>query len=280
MAQRRFGIPWCFSAIRRQGVSPAASYQVRCPAVRFSGENMIRVVRFWARRYAYESEYDGGCIAMLGWIHFGTHYIATFIDFWQLRPRRFLLFKEETPTRYMPPAQFWVASLSLIFLLDLAAYSFENYERAISVFYGNVTHYGMAVRGIVHSIGMLLISSFFYFLASRLWPVRGRPRITRILEMQFYLIAIRLPATGLFILIAPWWNVFHTIDGDPTDAGYAWYGLLATYFVLTWLFWSCPYIAVLNGVSTVRAAAGMALWAVVFYPVVLLIAVVVIYFLS
>ena len=188
---------------------------------------------------------------MLGWFQFGAHYyIDTFIDFLKLRPRRFLLFKEETPSLYMPPAQFGVVSLSLIFLLNLAAYS--------------VTDYGMAVLGMVYLIGTLLIISFFYFLASRLWPIRGRPKFTQILDMQFYMIATTFPGAGLVTLIAPWWNVFHTIDGDLTDAGYALVGLLTTYYVLIWLFWICPYIGVLNGVSTVRAASGMALWIVVF----------------
>ena len=186
---------------------------------------------------------------MLGWFQFGKHYIATVIDILQLRPRRFLLFKEETPSRYMPPAQFGVASLSLIFLLNLAAYP--------------VTDYGTAVLGIVYLIGTLLIISFFYFLASRLWPIRGRPKFTQILDMQFYMIATTFPGAGLVTLIAPWY-VFNTIDGDLTDAGYALVGLLTTYYVLIWLFWICPYIAVLNGVSTVRAASGMALWIVVF----------------
>ena len=68
---------------------------------------------------------------MLGWFQFGKHYIATVIDIFQLRPRRFLLFKEETPSRYMPPVQFGVASLSLIFLLNLAAYPVTDYRTAV-----------------------------------------------------------------------------------------------------------------------------------------------------
>ena len=47
-------------------------------------------------------------------------YIRTFLEFWSLRPRRFMEALDRNPSRYLTPYQFFSHSLVIVFLLFVA----------------------------------------------------------------------------------------------------------------------------------------------------------------
>ncbi len=211
---------------------------------------------------------------MSTWFQFGSLYIVTFVDFWRLRPRKFLCRKEHQPNQYMLPAQFWLASATLMFTLDIASYSFPEYRHAMS--YDSATFnegsaFGLAVQSIVFLIFIQLVSCLFYFLSSRVWPIKGRPHFSDLLDMQFYLIAIRLPAAAAITMLAPAFGRVLSDSAQPTAAMYILATVLFSYLILTWLFWSCPFVAVLNRVSTPRAIFGTFICGIVFYPMLMIL---------
>ena len=199
---------------------------------------------------------------MIKWLGVGERYILTSLDFWRLRPRRFMMRREARPSRYLSPVQFLLVSLIIFFGLNFLIFSFPNVRESISWILSSddPRMYG-AVLAVLYTIVALLLGSILYLAISKLWPIRGPATYLQIIEFQCYMTAISLPMTGLMVVIAPCWRTF---VGDGSigieDLGLAINATIILYSILTALFWQWPGIAVLNRTSTARIGLAVVFW--------------------
>lgn len=188
-------------------------------------------------------------------------FVTTVVDFWRLRPKRFLLKRDQDPSRYLTPYEFLATSLGLGFTMYVATISLIQSEvyKATGDQDGTSVE-ALATRLLAYLVAVLVLNSILFRAISRVWPVRGRATFLSIFQFQCYTLAIFLPGMALDLLftplvvagilrkIIPDWSILVLI------APIAGIGLVGT------LFWEFPGVAFLNGVSTRRLWAGYLFW--------------------
>ena len=197
-------------------------------------------------------------------LHLAENYLVTTLDFWRLRPKRFMAAKRQNPTRYMPPYQFLVLSLGIAFLCYVAAY-FLSLSLNLSEPNANPEALArvLALRLVTYLCFVLLLSSLFYRAISRIWPISGRASFLSILEMQCYMQAIWLPIYALDLFLIPLFTDLEATEVLSRRGADITFLVLGTIFgtVLS-LFWLIPGVATVNGVSAARIWAGLLFWGV------------------
>lgn len=193
-------------------------------------------------------------------------YINTFLDFWWLRPRKFIAAKNRDPSRYQSPYQFLVASLKIAFGVYIAIFIVSQSMILETTGQSHVTPPGdHAYIYIVLMIvpAMLFANSLILRAISRIWPVRGCATFSSIFELQCYTLAIRLPAIAL-LLITPLFMKYQEHGILPALDITLIFMILHTVDVVigvaSLLFWDLPGAAAVNGVSTPRMWAGLLFW--------------------
>lgn len=188
-------------------------------------------------------------------------YGTTFIDFWRLRPRKFLPALERDPNRYLSPMQFLAISLGIAFSLGVVAITLSLTVLESASGQEQIGDpKALSARLVVFTFAMLVVGALSYRVISFLWPVRGRALFRQIFEFQCYYMAVILPMSAIDVLVGPavvelvareivpvW------VGGLPFLFGYG-FGTVAA------IFYSVPGIAYLNGVSSVRLLMGTLLW--------------------
>ena len=186
-------------------------------------------------------------------------YVITFIDFWKLRPRRFVLSYEESPSKYLPPFQFWGFSLIILFALFVAeiALTIEISVDDVRVMGQKVPAEALATWHLTFLVFLTVVFSLLYRAVSRIWPIRGNATFRSILELQCYTHAILIPLAAFLFLVSPFIG---------KESRVLW-GIVVTvvYSLLTVFPWNLPAVAVANGVSSLRMFAGMLFWVAVLY---------------
>jgi hypothetical protein len=194
-------------------------------------------------------------------------YVKTLVEFWALRPRAFLERRKIEPSRYLSPSQFFLASLSILAVLYLATFSFykdlpvdiiERYPMLKQT--GDPKTYVVVLLTAV-VLGSLL-SSVGVKACAALWPIKGRVTFGRIVDFQFYLMAIILPMGTIDLLAAPILLNYVSESRSP----YAVYALYVPFIVgylagsILWFVYVLPGLSKLYGVSALRMFAGLTLW--------------------
>ena len=95
-------------------------------------------------------------------------YLATFLDFWRLRPRRFFTQISDEPQRYLSPAQF--IGMSSILLLALLGVAFALGQADLEKLAGEKMPSPEASAGrlLVFFIFILVVNTLFYRIVSPL----------------------------------------------------------------------------------------------------------------
>ena len=206
---------------------------------------------------------------MAFWINYVDRYAITFIDFWRLRPKRFIAAKNRDPNRYLSPYQFLYGSLCIEFGIYAAAFSLNQSEIYAVTGQPPITSANaLAVRFLAYTFVMLIVGALGGRAVSRIWPVRGSATFSSIFEIQCYMLAIILPVMIYDLLIGPLHTALVAREVLP-----AW-SIVISYMVgvvigtLGGLFWNIPGVAVVNGVSTRRMLSGVLLWGAVFWCIV------------
>ena len=191
-------------------------------------------------------------------------YQITFIDFWRLRPRGFLIRVRAEPTKYLSAAQFMGVSSTLMLALIVIAMSVnqQNIEKITGSKMASPE--ALAGRYLVMILVVLLGNTLLYRIISPRWPVRGKVNFVSLFEFQCYMVAILIPFLVIDVVldpigislvaskVAPSWVLF-----IPAVIG----GVAG--FVCYFLYQN-PGIAALNGVSSLRMFLGTAFWVMVF----------------
>ena len=193
-------------------------------------------------------------------IEFADHYVKTVLDFWLLRPRGFFAEKNRDPSRYLSPYQFLFATLSIGFVIYVAAFTLNLSATQADPSSALVSAH--VIRLLTFLVVLLFLNSLIFRAISRIWPVRGNATFSSIFGFQCYMQAILLPAMVLDLLLGslltellaretlPAWSIL-----IPATVGYV-------LGVVGLLFWNLPGIAVVNGVSMRRVLAGLLFWSV------------------
>ena len=194
-------------------------------------------------------------------LEYGESYMLTFLDFWRFQPRKFIRRRQEDISLYMSPYKFAIFSVAILFALSLAIYSGDNTRIKILTALRlpiDLPEYTLAVMSVIISITSLVLSTLFYFLVVRVWPIRRCVDSLILLEFLCYMYAIRLPlsAFSLFFIL---WNA-QLLSSDNTAYAASCILLFYLYIFCMWIFRLWPGIAQIVGVSTLRAAIGSVIW--------------------
>lgn len=191
-------------------------------------------------------------------------FARTFIDFWRLRPKRFLSAVARSPMDYLTPYQFLVASLGIVFAMLVATIALVQGTMQGVTGQAPVTPaQALAVRTTVFVVANLVVGSLIFRSISRVWPVKGIASFRTIFELQCYMMAIITPLAAIDVLVAP---IIAELVGRNITPG--WTALLPSGLGLIvgfagFLFWNMPGVAHLNGVSTARLWLGLLFWSLV-----------------
>ena len=189
-------------------------------------------------------------------------YVTTSLDFWRLRPRKFLSQAKEEPSRYLSPAQF--AGVSSGIIIALAAVTLSVAHLDIEKINGSSmpSPEAFAVRTLVFLLSVLFANSLFYRVVSRFWPIRGKVTLVSVFEFQCYLSTVLVLASAVDVLIDPI-TISLVAHGAPSWVLFipAAIGGVAG-FVFFFLYQN-PGVAQLNDVSSLRMFLGTLFWVVV-----------------
>lgn len=194
-----------------------------------------------------------------------NRYINTFVDFWTLRPRRFVVACEQDPSKYLPPFQFWGISLGITFALfaaDITLTMIVDPSDATDTV-GLQSADVIALWALTVLVVVTVVYSLFYRAVSRLWPIRGKGTFKSIFSLQCYTQAILIPLAAVLFIVSPFL-------GENRLS----FALVVGYFygLVTGFFWNLPAVAVANGVSTIRTIAGLLFWVFIVALVVVAVA--------
>jgi hypothetical protein len=191
-------------------------------------------------------------------------YATTFLDFWRLRPRKFLPAAQREPAKYITPLQFLTLSLGLVFTLlgvgiTLSLTALQSVSGSNQV--GDPK--ALAARQVVLIFFMLVVGALAWRITSVLWPVRGRAPFRQILELSCYWMAVVLPLSMVDVLVVPILTELVARQVVP-----AWISTIPFLFGLVFgtfaaFFYVLPGVAYLNGVSSLRQMMGTLLWSTV-----------------
>jgi hypothetical protein len=194
-------------------------------------------------------------------IELTNRYARTFLDFWRLRPRKFLVLKADKPELYLSPYEFLVISLGLAFSMLIVAASLT--VSAFQTGSGSIASDPKALAGrlVVFSTVMIGLNTVCSTFCSRPWPIRKRPTIVQFFEFNCYMCAVIMPMAAFDVLFDP-----VVADLVARHVIPLWGGLLLLYGAgaaigIIYLFtYSIPGLAFIAGVSSSRMAAGLFLW--------------------
>lgn len=188
-------------------------------------------------------------------------YGSTFLDFWRLRPRRFLAAIKKEPKKYLSPMQFLAISLAITFSLGVTAIALSL--TAVQSVSGNEQigdPKALSARLIVFIFTMLVVGSLMYRATSFFWPIRGHASFHQIFEFQCYWMAIVLPFGAIDVLILPLVTELIARELVPPWVGALPFLLGSAFGMVGWFLYGMPGIAYLNRVSTVRQFMGTLFW--------------------
>lgn len=172
----------------------------------------------------------------------------TFLDFWRLRPRRFLTALAAEPNQYLSPLGFLSVSLGVVFSLLLVASGLSAAGKSLPS--GRLDPKLLVTRVLVFLIVWLLIGTMLNRVLLTVWPIRGKTTFRPLFDFQSYVIAaVVLPGAAVDVLIAEL-PVVRTVLGSIL-------GLLVT------VFYVMPGFAHLAGVPTRRVWLGTVFWSAV-----------------
>ena len=190
-------------------------------------------------------------------------YMTTFLDFWRLRPRRFLEVISEERSRYISPAQFLIVSLSLMLLLLVIMNLLIRRDLQAILGYEPPDPKALAGRAMVFMLSMAVLNALFYRFISPWWPIRCRRVLTEYFWFYCYMMAVYVPIAAVDVLVNP--IVFSLVGshGAPT-----WLLLLpgflgAVFGILCFFLYLNPGIAYINRVSSIRMFLATLFWVVV-----------------
>ena len=206
---------------------------------------------------------------MTEWLAFGERYVTTFLDFWRLRSRTFIVERNKDISKYMSPYQFAIASFVVIFAIDLAAYSINKSDLIkasnlpMSI---DTSEYALAVMATTFAIVTLVFSALFYFVISKIWPIRSFSAFTEILQFQCYMLSVELPMKVTFMYMMPWWGQLFMAD-DASLGFWIVVSVIFLYKIAILAVWGWPGIALIVDRSTLRVAIGSVFWSTILYGV-------------
>lgn len=188
-------------------------------------------------------------------------YARTFFDMWRLGPRQFLLTQQNSPGTYLSAYQFLVVSLGLILAMTIPAISlsqaeFKDVGDAIST---ALDPKALASLSIVVLIVELGINSFLYYLCARLPPVRTRPSMSALFEVNCYLLSTAIPITAISSLVMPFVAAFAAYHLVPVWTLFIPSGLSLLLGLVLFFVYTNPGMAYVSGVSSARMLAALAL---------------------
>ena len=194
-------------------------------------------------------------------LEFADRFGSTFIDFWRLRPRRFLPAVKENPNKYLTPMLFLVISLGIAFILLAASIGLTQtaLQKVGEKNLGDPEELTIRVLGFAFVV--LVVGSLFYRAIVSLWPIRGNASFRQIFDFQCYsTMIILIPLSVIGLLIEP--IIMELVLGQVIPGWMIWIPHILGFVLgnLGWFFYVIPGIAVLNGVSTVRQVMGTFFW--------------------
>lgn len=188
-------------------------------------------------------------------------YGHTFIDFWLLRPRRFLVAVKKNKDKYISPMQFLVLTLGIGFAMTVAMISL-SYSALESVTgekpHGDPT--ALATLVIVASLVTMVFGTLATRFVCGVWPVRGGATFVPLFEFQCYLSALLLPVMAIYVILVPILRQLVASEIVPVWVGFipAVLGLLAS--LIVGVVYQLPGTAYIAGVSTARLWLGVIFW--------------------
>ena len=187
-------------------------------------------------------------------------YIRTVIDFWRLRPKRFMAAVNDNPTRYLPPFQFLAFTVVIGFLAYSAAFSLVLLIAAgTSAQIGNISlewaARTLATYVMALMIFILFVETVVFRILSNIWPIKGGASFSAIFEFQCYMLATIVPSILLDLLSSP----LMALEWVDKLKG----SLAILIGISSLLFWQLPGIAIINGVTMSRVFGGLLFWNVV-----------------
>ncbi len=187
-------------------------------------------------------------------------YIRTVIDFWRLRPKRFMAAINDNPTRYLPPLQFLAFTVVIGFFVYSATFFLalliapETSAQIIQI--GSISLEGtarvFAIYVMALIIFILFVETILFRIISNIWPIKGGASFSAIFEFQCYMLATIVPLILLDLLLSPL-IALEWVVGLKLSLG-----LLIG--ILSLLFWQVPGIAIISGVTTGRLWGGVLFW--------------------
>lgn len=198
-------------------------------------------------------------------------YQTTLLDFWRLRPRRFLAELKKTPAKYLTPGVF--AGISATILLTSEVVS----SRIMALGYEKLG-YGqfppaeaVAVQILVLLLVALFVLAIFFRTISPLWPVSGRKvSIVEVWNFQCYMFAIYVAFGVSDVIITPLYCI--ALRNGPTRLA-----TMVIYYIALgaplFFFFQVSGIAALNHTSSTRVFLAVLLWLAAFGTVVALVVV-------
>jgi len=189
-------------------------------------------------------------------------YLTTFLDFWRLRPRKFLSLTREQPTRYLSPGQFVGVSSTIIVALIVVSLSVARLDIEKIAGFQMPSSEAVAGRQLVFILALLFANTLFYRIVSRIWPIKGKGTLVSIFEFQCYLTALLVPMAAVDVLIDPI-TIAMVAHGTPSWVLFIPGTIGFTAGSALFFLYQNPGLAELNGVSSLRMLFGSLFWMVV-----------------
>lgn len=187
-------------------------------------------------------------------INLVDRYARTFIDFWTLRPRKFMSKFDQDSSKYLSPYQFLYVSLCFTFFvfiseIGLTATALRPGYHPASASAG----WSLSVFGL-----MFALNSLAFRTVSRVWPIRGSATFSSIFEIQCYTMAIYVPLMLLGLVLSP-------LSSVPLSFNIQWivFAIGFVYGIPVFFLWQIPAVAIANRVSSARVIAGFLFWSAV-----------------
>jgi hypothetical protein len=204
-------------------------------------------------------------------------FTATIIDFWTLRPRKFLESVKNDQSRYLSPPQFLLACLSLISALDFIVLSFY---KAMSA--DTLEHFPflkikpdpaiVAGRQTVFLL-LILVAQSLIIRGASWWPIKSKATLKNIMYYQFYSLAVSLLFPVLDVILIP--LILNYIDSTKSQESINLLHLLPKIYyligIILGLIYSFPGYAKFNRVSTWDMYGAVGVFWLIFQFVIIMI---------
>lgn len=189
-------------------------------------------------------------------------YIATALDFWILKPRKFIDNFVSCPQKYLSSGKFLYVSLSIEFVLITSYFAIimSQYDIKTLVTDQELAAKILAVVNIAAYIALTVFNTIIFYWMSKIWPIKGIASFKSILDFQIYTMALYTPfsvftliGSALVILISPssfdFWISFNLLIGFSFS------------FLLMFLY-DFPGLGHLNRVSTGKVILSYFFWSI------------------